>query len=1019
MSAQDSRRAPQRDENAHAGWIGASRGGLAALLAAIAVCLTLAAGAQAAQEQPVNVLAPSIGGVAQEGNNLKAKNGEWRGGSLLYSYQWQRCEPECTNIPTATSSRYTARYVDIGTRLRVIVTASNSVGTAEAASEKTPEVAAVTPRIVEAPVISGAHEEGQLLTASTGTWSGTPANSYSYQWERCNAAKHCTEIEGATESSYRASREDVGSTLRVAVTATVSIVSPALSRTVNSAPTATIEYGPPVALDLPAISGQLRVGGTLEAATGKWLGAQPISYAYTWQSCTSESSCSTVGSNSSYTVASGDVGHTVKVSVTATNSRGSATSTSVPTPAVLGGSEDFAVAWGEDFRSQLGTTYRTMWEDRPVPVGGADDITSIAPGGSGTYELHSDGTISSEGASEYGTLGYGGRKATWEQGKSHVNVKGIDNATQVSSGNEGAIALLADGTVVDWGNNAYGTLGNGTGGFEKETGENQLEPKEVKSLKGLGVTSVAAGAGARYAILPGGRLDAWGDNHWGELGVEWPTSCEKDGGCEPEYGTKHKRLLPGEPPHKCLTEVGWELCGKVPEPVISSRGGAQLEGVTAVTGGAESAYALLEDGEVLSWGNDGKGQLGQSLEPGAHTSFTWPGKVMVNGSEPLKHVVAIDAGREFVLALVEEEHHLHLVGWGDDGADELGPATETCGHLNKKGVGKTWPCDRYATRLTGPAGVEITQIAASGTASAVLGSDGKVYTIGSNALGQLGRGPGCEQGGNEMGLFRSCYSTVWQAVPGLEHVQSIGGGNLMFGAVVAPGAAQPLPVIGHGSAPQSVSLGWNLPDGEAPQEVVYRQWAYPGEEEVAEAEGEGESGEGGEAESEEPVEEGTGEAPKDSVRPGVGAFEVIEGEPVKVKTSVHVGDLLKGNAGTWSGTQPINYEYQWLLCQSSKCSAIPNATGTEFTIPDEEEYVGATIELQVTARNGVKPAGVEDSFPTAAIKSEEEGRNAKASKVKVIGDDGLLLTGLAEEQYEVKLVTEQGKIRVLVLAPEP
>jgi alpha-tubulin suppressor-like RCC1 family protein len=1021
MSAESSR-ARKRDGStsigsARRGWGFASCAGLVSLLATIAACLTLATGAQAAAEAPVNVSPPTIGGAASEGSVLKAKNGEWRGGSLSYGYQWQRCEPECTNIPTATTSRYTARYVDIGTRLRVIVTASNSDGSAEAVSEETSEIAAVTPRIVEAPVISGAHEEGQLLTVSNGTWSGTPANSYSYQWERCNAAKHCDEIDGATESTYRASSEDVGDTLRVAVTATVSIVTPALSRTANSTPTPMIENGPPVALDLPAISGQLRVGGTLEAATGKWVGAQKISYVYSWQSCTIESSCSAVGSGSSYAVASSDVGHTIKLSITATNSRGTASSTSVPTPTVLGAGEDFAVAWGEDYRSQLGTTYRTMWEDRPMLVEGVSDVTALALGDSGSYQLHANGTISSEGASEFGTLGYGGRKATWEQGKSHVSVKGIDDATEVSAGGESGAALLADGAVVDWGNNGYGILGNGTGGFEKETGENQLEPKEVTKLNGLGVTSVVAGAATRYAILPGGRVDAWGNNHWGQLGVEWPTSCEKDGGCEPEYGYKHTRLLPGEPAHKCLTEVGWEICGKAPEPVISARGGAPLEDVKAVSAGAESAYALLENGEVLSWGNDGKGALGQSLEPGPHTGFTWPGKVMTGAGEPLQHVVAIDAGRTFVLALVEEEGHVHLVGWGADGAGALGAPTETCGHLNKKGGGKTWACDRYAARVSGPPGVEIAQIAASGDASAILGSDGKVYTIGSNGLGQLGRGPGCEQGGSEMGLYKPCYSTAWQAVPGLEHVQSIAAGQLDFGAVLAAGTAQPLPVIGHGSATHSVSLGWHLPDSETPQEIIYREWAHPGEEEVAESEG-SEGGEPGELEEgEEPVEEGAGEPPKNGVLPGTGAFEVIEGEAVKVKTSVHVGDLLKGNAGTWSGTQPIGYEYQWLLCSSSKCSAIENATSTEFTIPNEEKYVGATIELQVTARNGVKPAGVADSAPTAVIKGEEEGRNAQATRVKV--GDGLLLTGLAEEQYEVKLLSEQGKTRVLVVSPEP
>lgn len=54
-----------------------------------------------------------------------------------------------------------------------------------------------------APAISGTAEQGQALTTSAGSWSGTPAPSYSYQWERCDGAGgECQAIAGATAASY-------------------------------------------------------------------------------------------------------------------------------------------------------------------------------------------------------------------------------------------------------------------------------------------------------------------------------------------------------------------------------------------------------------------------------------------------------------------------------------------------------------------------------------------------------------------------------------------------------------------------------------------------------------------------------------------------------------------------------------------------------------------------------------------------------------------------------------------------
>ncbi len=70
------------------------------------------------------------------------------------------------------------------------------------------------------PTISGTAQQGQTLTASTGTWSGNPT-SFAYQWRRCNTSgSGCADIGSATASSYLLAAADVGSTLRVRVTAT-------------------------------------------------------------------------------------------------------------------------------------------------------------------------------------------------------------------------------------------------------------------------------------------------------------------------------------------------------------------------------------------------------------------------------------------------------------------------------------------------------------------------------------------------------------------------------------------------------------------------------------------------------------------------------------------------------------------------------------------------------------------------------------------------------------------------------
>ncbi len=86
----------------------------------------------------------------------------------------------------------------------------------------------------------------------------------------------------------------------------------------------------------PTISGTPQAGQTLTADHGQWTGS-PTSYGYQWQRCdkTGASCAGVSGANSRlYDLHSQDVGHTIRVRVTARNSDGATSETSVPTAVV-------------------------------------------------------------------------------------------------------------------------------------------------------------------------------------------------------------------------------------------------------------------------------------------------------------------------------------------------------------------------------------------------------------------------------------------------------------------------------------------------------------------------------------------------------------------------------------------------------------------------------------------------------------------------------------------------------------
>jgi hypothetical protein len=192
------------------------------------------------------------------------------------------------------------------------------------------------PANVQLPTVSGTPQANQNLTATTGTWTGTQPIAYAYQWRRCDASgANCASIAGATSASYTATGSDVGSTLAVAVTATNS----AGIATAASAATGVVQSAsaPPANTTAPTITGTAQDAQVLTAAPGDWSGTQPMSFAYQWRRCdTAGASCTAIAgaTAASYGVGSADVGQTLRVAITATNSAGNATAVSAATGVV-------------------------------------------------------------------------------------------------------------------------------------------------------------------------------------------------------------------------------------------------------------------------------------------------------------------------------------------------------------------------------------------------------------------------------------------------------------------------------------------------------------------------------------------------------------------------------------------------------------------------------------------------------------------------------------------------------------
>ena len=162
------------------------------------------------------------------------------------------------------------------------------------------------------------------------------------------------------------------------------------------------------------------------------------------------------------------------------------------------------VCWGRNNRGQLGDG---SLQNSPGPVSTSisSGAINVASGDEFACALMADGGIKCWGANSYGQLGVGANSV---QSTSPVDVLLPAPARTIATGFRHACAELVDDSMVCWGDNRVGQLGDGT--------------KKSRAIPGVvsvsGAKDIAAGGRNTCAVQKTGKVSCWGANENGQLG---------------------------------------------------------------------------------------------------------------------------------------------------------------------------------------------------------------------------------------------------------------------------------------------------------------------------------------------------------------------------------------------------------------------------------------------------------------------------------------------------------------------
>lgn len=306
---------------------------------------------------------------------------------------------------------------------------------------------------------------------------------------------------------------------------------------------------------------------------------------------------------------------------------------------------------------------------------------------------------------------------------------------KIAAGSQHTCAVTGGGAVLCWGRNQYGQLGNGSTATSST-------PVPVSGLSS-GVVSVTAGQDFTCALLSIGTVMCWGFDNDGELGngasatnSGVPVEVLDSAGTGPLTGIV--AIAAGQY-HACaLTSAGAVLCwglndeGDLSQPPNVSQTSVPLQvtdiptGMAAITAGSGFTCALASSGGVWCWGISGFGQLGVGS---TFPSNNGPAVQVVNqaGTAPLGGVASVSAGFEDTCAILT---NTSLLCWGANSDGEDG---------NNTNVQVNLPTPVLSAAGNSPL-TGISQVTAGDDDTCALTTGGGVLCWGSSSNGQLGNG---------------------------------------------------------------------------------------------------------------------------------------------------------------------------------------------------------------------------------------------------------------------------------------
>ena len=337
--------------------------------------------------------------------------------------------------------------------------------------------------------------------------------------------------------------------------------------------------------------------------------------------------------------------------------------------------------------------------EAPVPIAGINDVIDVMAGYDHTVILKSDGTVWGWGDNSSGQLGNG----TTVNSTVPIQAIGINDVKMIDVGSYYTIALKKDGTVWHWGDgygNAY---------------------VHLEAAKVYGVENVAQiSSGSRHvaALTTDGKLYLWGANDYGQIGNGRYSNNEDPQKISIQNvsqviasGNLTIFIKDDGTAWQCGLSFGGESWN-AETYILTPQQIPDISDAVDVSVGSTHILAILDTGEVQSYGYNSYGELGNGSRTGGITSADVLNLTSIN---------YVLAGTNYSIAI---DQNGELYFWGNN---------ET---IN---FGLTYTGYQEQLKLQST-NVGIKDIAAGEGFSVVLYNDGTLAAWGINDKGQLGNG---------------------------------------------------------------------------------------------------------------------------------------------------------------------------------------------------------------------------------------------------------------------------------------